>query len=75
MRSFAVCLVFFACGAAALVFETLWFHQTRLVLGSSAWAAAVVPAAFMTGLGLGNALAPHPGPGSCMNEMRISHIL
>ena len=49
--------MFFVSGASALVFEILLFHQTRLVLGSSAWAMVVVPAGFMLGLGLGNTVA------------------
>jgi spermidine synthase len=52
-----ICLLFFASGSAGVIFETLWFHQARLVLGSSVWAAALVPAAFMGGLAVGNGLA------------------
>lgn len=47
-------LAFFLSGAAALVFETLWFRVASLSLGSSLWSAAAVLAAFMIGLGLGN---------------------
>ena len=50
-------LVFFLAGAAALLFETLWFHQLGLVLGNSVWASSLVLAGFMGGLGLGNGLA------------------
>ncbi len=57
----AVCLLFLASGASALAFETLWFHQARLVLGSSFWASSLVPAGFMAGLGLGSALAARRG--------------
>jgi len=48
---------FFASGASALVFETLWFRQAGLAFGNSIWASSLVLSAFMAGLGLGNALA------------------
>ena len=54
-------LVFLISGAAALVFETLWFHQAALVFGNSVWASALVPASFMAGLGLGNAVVAFHG--------------
>ncbi len=50
-------LVFFVSGAAALTFETLWFHQAGLMLGNGVWASSIVIASLMAGLGLGNALA------------------
>ena len=53
----ATCAVFFCSGAAALLFETLWFRQTGLVLGNTVWASALVTAAFMAGLALGNLFA------------------
>lgn len=49
--------MFFGSGAAALVFETLWFHQAALAFGSGVWSAAVTLAAFMAGLALGNVWA------------------
>jgi spermidine synthase len=58
---FAVRLLFLASGASALMFETLWFHQARLVLGSSVWASSLVPAAFMAGLAVGSGLAGRHG--------------
>jgi MFS family permease len=53
--------VFFVSGAAALVFETLWFHQAGLTFGNSVWASSLVLASFMTGLAFGNALAARLG--------------
>lgn len=50
-------LVFFASGAAALIFETLWFRQAGLMLGNSVWATSLVTSSFMGGLAIGNALA------------------
>jgi len=58
----AVSLVFFLSGAAALIFETLWFRQAGLVFGNSVWAASVVLASFMGGLALGNTVAARYGP-------------
>jgi spermidine synthase len=58
----AVCLIFFLSGAAALLFETLWFRLAGLVFGNSVWAASLVLASFMGGLALGNTLAARYGP-------------
>ncbi len=54
-------VVFFASGAAALVFEVVWFHLTGLVFGNSVWATSIVLASFMGGLGLGNHLVGRYG--------------
>ena len=51
----ALCLVFLVSGAAALIFETLWFRQASLALGNTVWASALVTASFMAGLAIGNA--------------------
>ena len=48
----------FASGAAALVFEALWFHQAAIALGSDVVASSTVLAAFMGGMSLGGLLAP-----------------
>jgi spermidine synthase len=56
-------LAAFLSGAAALLFETLWFRQTSLSFGNSVSAASLVLAAFMAGLGLGSALAAWRGRG------------
>lgn len=50
-------LLFFASGAAALLFETLWFRLAGLTFGNAAWASAAVLASFMAGLALGNLAA------------------
>src|SRR5688500_10220362 len=52
-----LCLAFLLSGGAALLLETLWFRQLGLVVGNSVWASAMVLAAFMGGLALGNAVA------------------
>jgi len=59
----AMGLAAFLSGAAALLFETLWFRQAFLAFGNSVWAASLVLAAFMAGLGLGSALAARRGRG------------
>ena len=59
--SAGLCAAFLCSGAAALLFETLWFRLTGLSLGSSVWASSVVLAAFMAGLALGNALGARYG--------------
>jgi len=56
-----LCAAFFLSGAAALLFETLWFRHAGLVLGNSIWASSTVLASFMAGLALGNAVAARLG--------------
>jgi len=51
-----ISVVFFLSGCSALIFETIWFRTASVVLGSSIWSAAAVLMAFMSGLGLGNAI-------------------
>jgi len=50
-------LAFFASGAAALLFEVLWFRALGRVLGNTVWAGALVLTAFMLGMAFGGALA------------------
>src|SRR5919206_485367 len=54
-------LVFFASGAAALIFEVVWFHRCGLVFGNSVWSTSIVLASFMGGLALGGALVGRYG--------------
>jgi hypothetical protein len=53
--------IFFASGASALIFETLWFRQAGLAFGNSVWASSLVLSGFMGGLALGNAAAARYG--------------
>jgi predicted membrane-bound spermidine synthase len=55
-------MLFFCSGAAALLFETLWFRQAGLALGNTVWASSTVLSAFMAGLALGNLLAARLAP-------------
>jgi spermidine synthase len=61
ITSAVLCVVFFVSGAAALLFETLWFRLAGLAFGNSVWASSLVLAAFMGGLALGNGLAARYG--------------
>jgi spermidine synthase len=46
----------FLSGMCALIFQTAWFREFRLVFGASTAASSSVLAVFMGGLGLGNAV-------------------
>ena len=48
---------FFASGAAALLFEVLWFRALGRVVGNTVWTGALVLTAFMLGMALGGVLA------------------
>src|SRR5262245_63015580 len=50
----AACLFF--SGLCALVFQTAWLREFRLIFGATTPASAAVLAIFMGGLGLGNLL-------------------
>ncbi len=54
LRTCVLAGVFVLSGASALVFETLWFHQAALLVGSTLWAASLVLSAFMAGMAAGN---------------------
>ena len=53
---FLVAAIFFASGAAALVFEVVWFHRAGLVFGNDLWSTSLMLSAYMGGLALGNGL-------------------
>ncbi|MEM1098539.1 MAG: fused MFS/spermidine synthase [Planctomycetota bacterium] len=50
---FAVGLLFIASGAAALMYELVWYQLLRYVVGASSVSLALTLASFMGGLGLG----------------------
>jgi spermidine synthase len=63
----SVALLMFGSGFCALVYQTAWMRQFRLIFGASTLATAAVLAIFMGGLGLGSALLGrradrHPNP-------------
>jgi spermidine synthase len=53
-RLLVVALLLFASGMCALVYQSFWLREFRLVFGGSTMASAAVLAIFMGGLGLGN---------------------
>jgi spermidine synthase len=66
-RPAAVAALLFGSGFCALIDQTVWFRQFRLIFGVSTFATAAVLAIFMGGLGVGSALLgkradAHPRP-------------
>jgi spermidine synthase len=55
-------VLFFASGAAALIYETVWFYLVQLVVGASSISVAVLLCAFMGGMALGSWLLPKLTP-------------
>jgi spermidine synthase len=53
MTSLALHALFFASGAAGLIYEVIWVRQFGTVFGSTVYSIALVTALFMCGLGLG----------------------
>src|SRR5258706_3689964 len=53
-----VLLLFFLSGAAALIYEVVWFQLLQLVIGSSTVSVGVLLGTFMGGMGVGSLLAP-----------------
>ena len=53
-RTFAVCLLLFGSGLCALVYQTVWLREFRLIFGASTAATAAVLGIFMGGLGVGS---------------------
>src|SRR5438128_4816076 len=66
-RGAAVAGLLFCSGACALIYQTVWMRQFRLIFGVSTYATAAVLAIFMGGLGIGSAILgrradTHPRP-------------
>ncbi len=53
-----VLLLFVGSGCAALIYEVVWFHLLRLVVGGSAISLGFLLGSFMGGMGLGSWLLP-----------------
>jgi spermidine synthase len=53
--------IFFLSGAAALIFETIWFSLAGLALGNAVWSSTIVLGAFMGGIAAGNHVAARHG--------------
>lgn len=56
LRTLALLLIFFASGAAGLIYEVLWTRQLSLIFGVTTYAISAVLATFMGGLALGSYL-------------------
>jgi spermidine synthase len=69
-RAQSVAVLLFVSGTCALVFQTAWFREFRLIFGASTPASAAVLAIFMGGLGLGNALLGRRADASA-NPLRL----
>ena len=63
-------LLFVASGCAALIYEVVWFHLLRLVIGASALSVGIVLASFMGGMFLGSLLFPRYVPAG-KNPVRV----
>jgi len=66
-KTWQAALLLFSSGACALIYQTVWMRDFRLIFGASTVATGAVLAIFMGGLGLGSALLgrradrhPHP---------------
>jgi len=49
-------------GCAALIYEVIWLHLLRLVIGCSSFSLGILLACFMGGMGLGSLLGPRIVP-------------
>ena len=58
----ALSALFLASGCTALIYEVIWIHLLRLVIGSSALSLAILLATFMGGMFLGSLLLPRVVP-------------
>jgi len=67
----------FCSGACALIYQTVWMRQFRLIFGASTLATAAVLSIFMGGLGIGSALLGkradrHPNPLRFYGNLELS---
>jgi spermidine synthase len=66
-RLFVLLTLFVGSGAAALIYEVVWYHLLRFTIGSSTLSLGILLACFMGGLFLGSlwfhkAVSPHRNP-------------
>ena len=64
VRTPTLLLLFLGSGCAALIYELVWFHVLRLVIGSSSISIAALLVSFMGGMGLGSVALPRFVPRS-----------
>src|SRR5438105_8185691 len=67
----------FCSGACALIYQTVWMRQFRLIFGASTLATAAVLSIFMAGLGIGSAFLgkradAHPQPLRFYGNLELS---
>jgi spermidine synthase/MFS family permease len=67
----------FCSGACALIYQTVWMRQFRLIFGASTLATAAVLSIFMAGLGIGSAILgkradAHPQPLRFYGNLELS---
>ncbi len=60
----ALLVLFLGSGCAALIYELVWFHVLRLVIGSSSISIAALLVSFMGGMALGSLMFPRLVPGA-----------
>ncbi|MET0592536.1 MAG: SAM-dependent methyltransferase, partial [Polyangiaceae bacterium] len=71
MRTHTVLLLLFvASGCAALIYEIVWFHLLRLVIGASALSLGIIVASYMGGMFLGSLFFARVVPSS-KNALRV----
>lgn len=70
----AVLLLFVGSGCAALIYEVVWFHLLRLVVGGSAMSLGFLLGSFMGGMGLGSLLLPRLLPAH-WHPLRVYAVL
>ncbi|HEU5163534.1 MAG TPA: spermidine synthase, partial [Thermoanaerobaculia bacterium] len=69
-----VSALLFGSGFCALVYQTTWFREFRLIFGASTAASAAVLAVFMGGLGIGGAILGHRAD-RARNGLRLYALL
>jgi spermidine synthase len=76
-RTVSVASLLFCSGACALIYQTVWMRQFRLIFGASTLATAAVLSIFMGGLGVGSVLLgkradAHPQPLRLYGNLELS---
>src|SRR5262245_2284437 len=70
----AISVLLFVSGLCALVFQTAWLRELKLIFGGSNAATAAVVVTFMGGMGLGNA-SLGPRADASPNPLRLYALL
>lgn len=70
----ALLLLFVGSGCSAMIYEVVWFHLLRLIVGASAVSLAVLLGSFMAGMCIGSVAFPHIVP-SKYHPIRVYALL